>query len=551
MRTGPAPLTTMKLTPRHYAFIVFALATLAFARSVSFSFVHLDDPLHLDGNPSLSPPDLKAIWTQPYASMYLPVTYTAWAVVAAFAGQNPDYHPNAFGYPVGFRYRAWAFHLASVLLHALNAALVFFLLFALAGNATAALGGALLYAWHPVQVEPVAWVSGFRDVLAASFSLAGLLLYGRYARAASSLKDRRLLGASALFLLAVLAKPTAVAVPLMAAALGWRVFGRKPAEAARECAVMLAAALPPVLFAAIAHPRENGAFVVPSLPLRPLVALDAIGFYLVKLVYPGRLAIDYGRSPEYLRQSGWLYASPLAAVAMLALYRAAKRAGDGIVSLSLDWFLLGILPVLGLVPFFQGNSTVSDRYLYLALVGPALAVARLLARNERLVPFFAALLLLFVARSFVQLGTWRDTASMAGNALDVNPRSWLAHDILAFSDLSDERLNDAVSHFEECARLRPQYATFKNIATIRMSQKRYADALKALEAALEQEPGVPEDFYNVGLCHMFTGDTPGAKDALLKAISLRPDFALAKKVLGRLEEKDAGNRAPASVPPKR
>ena len=80
----------------------------------------------------------------------------------------------------------WGHHLTSVLLHALNAALVFVLLQQMTGATWRSLLVAALFAVHPLQVESVAWVAERKDVLSAFFGLLALIFYARYARNQSS-----------------------------------------------------------------------------------------------------------------------------------------------------------------------------------------------------------------------------------------------------------------------------------------------------------------------------------------------------------------------------
>ena len=94
--------------------------------------------------------------------------------------------------------------------------------------------GALLFAVHPLQVESVAWISEVRGLLCGLFALLTLWQYVEYADARRSSVVRAMLyaGATAALLLALLSKPAAVAVPLMAAVLGVGLLRRRPAHGA-------------------------------------------------------------------------------------------------------------------------------------------------------------------------------------------------------------------------------------------------------------------------------------------------------------------------------
>ena len=81
-----------------------------------------------------------------------------------------------------FGMRPWGHHLTSVLLHALNAGLVFAWLQQMTGAAWRSLMVAALFAFHPLRVEPVVWVDERREVLGACFGLLTLMAYVRYAQ---------------------------------------------------------------------------------------------------------------------------------------------------------------------------------------------------------------------------------------------------------------------------------------------------------------------------------------------------------------------------------
>src|SRR5207248_6403289 len=107
-----------------------------------------------------------------------------------------------------------------------------------------------------------------------------------------------------------------------------------------------------------------------ALPLRSrlLVSSDALGFYLWKLAWPLHLGVDYGRTPavalaDPIVRLVWLIPAVLLATACWWW----RRRRDAAPLASILLFIIGVGPVLGLVPFdFQVYSTVADHYVYLA-----------------------------------------------------------------------------------------------------------------------------------------------------------------------------------------
>src|SRR5262249_20088843 len=142
------------------------------------------------------------------------------------------------------------FHLLNLLLHPLTVLVVWRLACLLLGGTAhacvsthgrpatspylrrvewAAGGGALLFAIHPLQVEAVAWATGFKDVLCGFLSCVALWQYLRYAQESGEATSsgqapqvqarrsvRRYGLATGAFVLALLAKPMAVVVPVVA-----------------------------------------------------------------------------------------------------------------------------------------------------------------------------------------------------------------------------------------------------------------------------------------------------------------------------------------------
>jgi tetratricopeptide (TPR) repeat protein len=166
---------------------------------------------------------------------------------------------------------------------------------------------------------------------------------------------------------------------------------------------------------------------VPFAPLwlRPLVAGDALAFYAGKILWPWKLCIDYGRSPAVAQDGGWIYATWLIPVAIAALlWRKPRREIIAAALLA----TICVAPVLGLASFmFQFYSTVADHYLYLAMLGPALAVAWIVANDQKYArPVAFVVIGLFAVKSFAQTATWRDDESLFTHTLAVNEKSFVA-----------------------------------------------------------------------------------------------------------------------------
>jgi hypothetical protein len=399
-----------------------ALVAMVFGGVLFADFILIDDAEHVLGNGhvvSQSLAGLIRIWSEPYFGLYIPVTYSAWWLTAAFT------------VPVFGSMNASVFHALNLLLHALNAVLVYRLLVRVPQPPTAfsALAGALVFALHPTQVESVAWVSELRGVLSVSLCL--LALHQALASDDQSLRARSTQWASGLFALAMLAKPSAAVLPLLLWVLN-RWAWKKPWRAASMLPLLWAVLAAGTMLVTRRLQPEQGLDFVTPVAQRPLIALDALGFYLSKLLLPWKLGMDYGRAPEVvLRNANIIATSTL--VGLLVVVNVLWARKKPWVACASSLFVACLLPVLGLVPFmFQSYSTVADRYLYLAHLGSAWAVAFGVTELGKRIPAravhwaMALVLAAFAVKSHLQSRAWRDTESLARHSLTVNPNSlWM------------------------------------------------------------------------------------------------------------------------------
>lgn len=431
--------------------MLMALVLLTFVSVCRHDFVNWDDPETIQENPRIthpSPGNVWYYWRHPHMGLYVPVTYTVWSALAAVARvDGPDAPPGTLD--------AGVFHAASLVLHLLNVLLVYAILRRLLSREMSArsaslcgAAGALLFGLHPVQVETIAWASGMKDLLCATFTLAAVREYLRYARpdlkqgadgTASPARWRHYALGMAALLLAMLSKPTAMVTPLLLLVIDALVLRRPLRVVLRSVVPWFALVAPCLVWTKLIQP---GTYLVQT-PLwaRPLVAADALAFYLYKLVWPTHLGLDYGRTPGAVIEHHWAFYTwlvPMAVLLALVVWR--KRPAAGMLAAAGLLLVAGVAPVLGLTPFmFQSISTVADHYLYLAMLGPALAAAFLLGqrpwaaqstgRRRRIV---ATLVLGWLAAcSATQTTYWQDGETLFRHALEVNPRSGTACNNLA------------------------------------------------------------------------------------------------------------------------
>ena len=508
--------------------LMVAMVTLiVFLPAVRFPFFPFwDDDIHVHANPhlaNLSWESLRAFWSGPWQQLYIPLTYSAWTGLAALSRW-------ADGLPIseGALNAAW-FHGANIAVHTIAAVLAFILLrgltrkFAPSADARrvdlAAALGAAFFALHPLQVEPVAWISGLRDVLGGCLGLAALMVLFGSERPTVP----RALAATSLFVASLAAKPAGVALPVVAGVLAVMPFRWTPRQILAVLGPWLVIGVLWVLLTSRAQWAAELAVGLVPMWMRPLVAADALAFYLLKTLRPLGLAADYGRSPDQALAAGWLWWMWLGPAALTAALLAVKSLRLYLV----PWlvFAAALLPTLGLVPFnFQLVSTVADRYAYFALLGPALALAMIVARaSRRWVTAVAAVWVIALAVwSAVRLPLWSEDLKLFAATLATNPTSWKAMHNYA-SALDDRgRTAEGERLMREVIARRPDSAeAFNDLAVMVWKLGRHAEATALMRQSVVIR-ATPGSARNLAVMEEQLGNT-AARDEALRLLQSLPE----------------------------
>ena len=494
--------------------ITFAL----YCRVVGFGFLLHDDTPNILTNPMLNPPSwphVAQIWKRPYLGLYIPVTYTLWSAEAYLSWQM-DIAGGRVAQVGPIPVTPALFHGCNLILHCLATILVYGLLLRLVERPSAAACGALLFAVHPLVVESVGFITEAKGLLSAVGCLTALrLLIGCWDAwpagwlATDRVEDSRPAQmksghreptekvraalyyalATLFFVMALLSKPSAAALPLIAAALaiGWLRLPWK---------CVLFGVGPWLLIAAIVTivtQGEQDATVVTFIPphwQRLFVAGDALAFYLAKLCCPWPLGVDYGRSSQYVVEHSWVYFTWLAPAGVVGVLMLLPGRRWWLTAAAV--FVAALSPVLGLIPFAHQNaSTVADRYAYLAMVGPALGMAALLkdARWSRFAPALAVLTV-WAVLSYRQLGSWANDRAWIDQTLAVNSASFFGLEVLAQTLDGEQRTAEAMAVREKSCHLNP----------------------RAIEPSI-----------NLGKSLLAQGNLRAARDCYLAALVIRPE----------------------------
>jgi Flp pilus assembly protein TadD len=273
--------------------------------------------------------------------------------------------------------------------------------------------------------------------------------------------------------------------------------------------------------------------------LRPVVAIDTIGFYATKVVAPVRLAMDYERTPGWVI-SHWSTAWWLMGVGLMVLVGIWRRRGW--VAAGVAMAVVGLLPVLGVVPFdFQAISTVGDRYMYLPMAGVALAAAAVLVRFEGKVAWGVAVVILGVlgGRSFEQAGVWRDTRTLTANQFSFDAGSATGHKVLATWLLEQDQLVEAEEHLRRAIEAfkgstqQPDGTVWLEYANVLWREGRSAEAIGVFREGIGYQAADKRAAAHdsLGLELMREGKMEEARGEFEEALRLEPGDGVARRNL--------------------
>jgi len=479
--------------------LVLALAVIAvYSQVQSFKLIRYDDTVYVAENPhvlaGLSRDSLRWAFVNTEAGFWHPLTWLSLMMDTQLYGLWPG-----------------GYHRTNALLHLGSTLLLFLFLLRVTGAPRRSAVVAALFALHPLNVEPVAWVAERKDVLSMFFAMATFLAYGYYAERPRRSAYLLVLG---LFLLGLMAKPMIVTLPLVMLLLDVWPLGRlRPAwlagpsgETARgipqvnvrtalwEKVPFFCLSAAASILVVLTEQKAGALSSLDAVPMASRIANAVVSYaaYLGKMVWPVHLAFFYPHPVSIPAGSLLLALAALAAISVLVLLR-------GRHSLYLPvgwlWYLGTLVPVIGLIQV--GPHALADRYTYLPMIGIYIAVvwgAADLAGRWRLPrPLLLAVSLVLLAAlgaaSWSQLQYWRNSFTLFEHALQVTEGNYIAENNLGLAWYYQGQPEKALTHFRAALEINPEYSlVYSNIGSTLFQKGDYREAETFLREAVRRSP---------------------------------------------------------------
>lgn len=465
---------------------------LAYQQSWHAGFIW-DDDEHLTQNPCVvGPLGFKEIWTTA-AARICPLVISSFRLQHAFWGLNP-----------------LPYHLVNIGLHAGSCLVLWRVLRYL--NVPAAWFGAALWALHPVQVESVAWITELKNTQSGFFYLLSILFFLRWrSTETTAVRGKELNYALAVFLgaLAMASKSSTVVLPVVLGLCAWWNDGH---WRWRNCIrlvpfLLLAGAASALSLWTQSLEGANDLRWALNIPERIAVTGKVVWFYLAKLAWPHPLVFIYPRwEVDVSRVVSFASTFALGPVLFFLWWKRDRQLRP--VFFALLYFVVALLPVLGLLDhFFLRYSFVGDHFQYLASVGPlalvgaamSAAVCHWKAQAPWLGPVsYGAVLSVLGLLTWRQCTMYADSETLWRTTVSRNPTSWMAQNNLGGTLLEKGELNQAISHFENSLRLRPDHAEARsNIGLARFRKGEVDEAISDYQIALTMSPNEDNTHYHM------------------------------------------------------
>lgn len=501
----------------------------------TFTFFNLDDQYYIVDNPHLHDGiNWKSIsWSFSTLTKqnWIPLSFISHAIDYSMFGRNAGGH-----------------HAVNVLFHALNAALLFWVLKRATGYVGRSFMAGALFAVHPVNVEAVAWVAERKTVLSMVFFLLALGAYRWYV---SQPSDNRFRVVALMYALGLCAKAQVITLPavlllwdfwpLQRLSLGQELSpeAKLPAFPQQTLWWLIKEKLSLLMIAGAAALltvySEGGARPQYQPPLSRSLANAVYSYtqYIWHAFWPTHLSPMYPNRGTTLGL--WqVAASVLFLLAVTGLVLAGRR--HRYLPVGWFWFLGTLVPMLELVQF--GKEGMADRFAYQALIGLFImvcwGVSDLLGQRHFSAAWAGAsglaVLLALTMLSSRQISYWKTPETMWWHALEVVPNDWIAEGQVGRFLAVKGKEQEAVQHYRRAIAINPD-DSLSNLSLGIYEQQHgdSKDALARYQIALKDDAVQPKDranlYQNMGVAYRDLGDHFMARQCFDKAIELRKEDA--------------------------
>lgn len=538
------PIFRQHIRTKYTITILLILTTLGIYWHVStHDFINYDDPQYVYNNPhiqkGLTVTNILWAFTSTYNSNWHPVTWLSHMLDVDLFGMHPGGH-----------------HLTNLFFHIVNTILLFFLFEKMTGDIWPSAGLAALFAFHPLHVESVAWVSERKDLLCMFWALLSLYGYVRYVEKSIM---RRYLTSLLLFSLSLMSKPMAVTLPGVMFLIDIWPLKRYSSQSIGKinnkdeclCRITTSLILEKIPFFILSvgsgiltiwSQKQGGSVtVLTDFPIHDRLSNALVSYvaYLWKMIWPLNLSVFYPMNFSISFGRATLSCLILGVITAIACRQWKQRP---YLLIGWLWYLGTLLPVIGLVQV--GLQSMADRYTYMPLVGIFLIIAWsvkeiIVSYNWGkiiFVPLSAIVMVVLAVIASYQNRLWSNSITLFQHALTATSGNFVAHANLGFALCKINR-DEAAWHYKQALQIEPHFKpAWFNLATSLMEQDQIGESISMFEKGLKFYPLYAHGHNNLGMALLRNGEIEKAISHFKKAVQLDPDDIDGRINLKKAEE---------------
>jgi len=520
-------------------------------------FIIFDDYQYIKDNwnikSGLTSESISWAFTTFYAYNWFPITWLSHIIDYQLYGLNPKGH-----------------HMTNLLFHITNALLLFIILMRMTGKLWRCAFIVAMFAFHPLNVESVAWVAERKNVLSTFFWLLTMWAYIPYAEKPTIKKYGLVL---MFFALGLMSKPMLITLPFVLLLLDYWPLRRLKLEQGgsdnevpvksqyhvkSELLKLMLEKVPlfvlttgSCILTLIA--QQEGALINAnnlSLTTRLKNAVVSYLEYLKKMIWPYDLAVFYPHPQSSLADWKWVVCFVVLVTITAICIKFIKKAPY--FTVGWFWYIGTMVPVIGIVQV--GMQAMADRYAYIPLIGIfiifAWGVPELISKwNQKekvLSVSVGIIILILLITTGGQVNHWRNSITIFKHALKVaNENSYnpyLINYYLGDAFWDKRKTSEAISHYKMAIKLNPSYApTYNNLGIIMGAEGKTEEEISLYKMAIKINPDVAEAHYNLGNILSLKGKIKEAISHYKMAIELNPNYAQAHNNLGNILGAEGNN----------
>jgi tetratricopeptide (TPR) repeat protein len=528
---------------------VFLIVTTfsVYSQVLDHEFINFDDDKYVTENSivqvGLTNENIIRIFTEPIFGMWIPITTLSYII------DYEVYGLNAKGYL-----------LTNLLFHIANSLLLFLVLFRITGAIWKSAFVAAMFAFHPLNVESVAWISERKNVLSTLFWLLTMWTYINYAE---SPNVKRYGIVVLFFTLGLMSKAMLVTLPFVLLLLDYWPLKRlklrqekcseevlenntaKSSEIFRlvqEKIPLFLITMVSSILTVVSQHRTFGVQFSESISMETRLNNAMVSYleYLRKMIWPENLSMFYPHPGNTL--STWQ--GILCGMAFVSITIFSIRLIRKVPYFAVGWFwYVGtLIPVIGVVQV--GGQAMADRYAYIPLIGVFIllswGVPELISKwrfKGNVLSISAAIIIpILLVTTWGQVNHWKDSITLFKHTIEVTDKKYpnlaIIHNNLGIALFAGGKNEEAISHYMKAINLKSNHTlAHYNLGIALFADGKAEKAISHYNMAIKLNPDFTNAHYNLGIVLVQKGEMKKAVHHFRETLKLKPDLVVARDSL--------------------